>query len=89
MINITFYFYRFLDSLCSLEMTVLHLAWISRLALLARNDRCCISLGFLDSLRSLEMTVLHLAWISRLALLARNDSVASRLDFSTRFARSK
>ena len=27
--------------------------------------------------------------ISRLAALARNDSVASRLDFSTRFARSK
>ena len=54
MINITFYFYRFLDSLCSLEMTVL-----------------------------------HLAWISRLASLARNDSAASRLGFSTRFARSK
>jgi len=27
--------------------------------------------------------------ISRLAPLARNDSVASRLDFSSRFARSK
>ena len=39
MINITFYFYRFLDSLRSLEMTVLHLAWISRLASLARNDK--------------------------------------------------